>query len=514
MELFENIRRDSRQGTSIRGLARRYGVHRRTVRQALYSAIPPGRKVPAREAPALGPWKQTIRGWLEKDLEAPKKQRHTARRVWTRLVEEHGAEVSESTVRAFVAEVKTELYAPRLAVVPQSKQLGGEAEVDFGEFYFELAGERLKGWLFVMRLSASGKTFRKAYLHECAESFYDGHNEAFAFFGGIPTGVIRYDNLKAAVIRVLLGRDRECNPRFVAMRSHYGFESFFCQAGPQGGHEKGGVEGEIGHFRRNHLTPLVAVETLEELNVFIAARGEREDDTRRIAGKRLADGRRPTVDEHFAVERQHLASLPVEPFDVAVELVCRVDHKARICVRQAFYSVPVRYVGHRLRVRLGATHLEALDGSKVVARHARSPHKKTETLTLDHYLEILVRKPGALPGATALAQARTAGGFTVAHEAFWRAAQRRHGDAAGTRALIEVLLEQRRLPARAMVDALAGANAAGVVDPQAVLVEARAAADRRPRAEVVPIGALARYDRPAPSLVGYDSLLEPIAAGV
>lgn len=149
----------------------------------------------------------------------------------------------------------------------------------------------------------------------------------------------------------------------------------------------------------------------------------------------------------------------------------------------------------------------------VVARHARSAHKKTETLTLDHYLEILVRKPGALPGATALAQARAGGMFTVAHERFWRAAQCRHGDAAGTRALIEVLLEQRRLPAQALVEALTDANLAGVVDPQAVVVEARAAADRRPPAEVVPIGALARYDRPTPSLAGYDSLLEPVAAG-
>ncbi len=152
-------------------------------------------------------------------------------------MEEHGAEVSESTVRAYVAEVKTELYGRKLASVPQSKQLGGEGEVDFGEFSFDLAGERLKGWLFVMRLSASGKTFRKAYLHECAESFYDGHNEAFASFGGVP-GRIRYDNLRAAVLRVLLGRERECNPRFVALRSHYGFESFFCQAGPDGAHEK------------------------------------------------------------------------------------------------------------------------------------------------------------------------------------------------------------------------------------------------------------------------------------
>ena len=153
----------------------------------------------------------------------PRKQRHTARRVWSRLAEEHGAQVAESTVRAFVAQVKAELHAAAAAAVPQTKLLGGEAEVDFGEFYVVLAGERLKVWLFVMRLSASGKTFRKAYVHECGESFYDGHADAFAFFGGIPA-VIRYDNLKAAVVKVLLGRLRECNEKFIALRSHYLFD--------------------------------------------------------------------------------------------------------------------------------------------------------------------------------------------------------------------------------------------------------------------------------------------------
>jgi hypothetical protein len=345
-------------------------------------------------------------------------------------------------------------------------------------------------------------------VHQCGESFYDGHNDAFAFFGGVPTGMIRYDNLKAAVLKVLLGRERECNDKFIALRSHYGFTSFFCLPGQEGAHEKGGVEGEIGRFRRNQLVPLPEVDTIDELNELIAVRGGAEDAVRRIHGRRL-DGHVPTVDEHFALEQPRLAPLPVEGvFEVAVEVRCRVDAKARICYRQAYYSVPARLVGRReLRVRVDATHLQALDGGRVVARHQRLPHKHTESLQLDHYLEILLRKPGALAGSTPLAQARATGTFTVAHETFWVAARHKLGDAAGTRALIEVLLEHRRLPAEIMISALAAANSAGITNPQVVLTEARAAADRRPPAEVVPIGGLEVYDRPAPDMAGYDTLL-------
>ena len=199
--------------------------------------------------------------------------------------------------------------------------------------------------------------------------------------------------------------------------------------------------------------------------------------------------------------------MTVDLFDVAVDLVCRVDHKARVCVRQAHYSVPVRLVGRKVRVRLGASHLEILDGSKIVARHPRSLHKGVETLTLDHYLEILTRKPGALPGATALVQARQAGTFTDAHQRFWDMARRRHGDQAGTRALIEVLLAHRRLPHDSIVTALDAANHTGITDPAVITVEARRHSDQRSQADVIPIGALARYDRPVPDVTVYDQLL-------
>jgi len=177
-----------------------------------------------------------------------------------------------------------------------------------------------------------------------------------------------------------------------------------------------------------------------------------------------------------------------------------------VCVRQNYYSVPARYAGRRLPVRLSATTVEVLDGSRVVARHERAVGKYAEILVLDHYLEVLRYKPGALPGATALAQARAAGAFSAAHQGYWDAARRQHGDAAGTRALIEVLLAHRTLPAAALTGAMAKAIQSGALDPQAVLIDARRQLGRQ-AAPVIPIGALARYDRPAPALDAYDQLL-------
>ena len=505
VKLFETIRREHRDGVSIRGLADDHQVHRRTVRQAINDAVPPPRKTPEREAPVLGPFKDIIVGWLTDDLKVPRKQRHTAHRVWERLVAEHGAQVGESTIRRFVAQVKRDLVGTPLVNVPQTHELGAEAEVDFGEFYAWLDGVWTRLWLFVMRLSASGKAFHHVFGNQCGESFYEGHNLAFDYFGGVPD-TIRYDNLKPAVIKVLLGRDRWENTKFIALRSHYGYNSFFCMPGIDGAHEKGGVEGEIGRFRRRHLVPVPCVASLDELNARIA-QADIFDDARVISGRPLVGGRRITVGEHFAMEQPLLQTLVDDLFDVAVELECRVDHKARVCVRQAFYSVPVHLAGSKVRVRLGASHLEILDRSTVVARHIRSLHKGVETLTLDHYLEILTRKPGALPGATALVQARAAGTFTDAHQRFWDTARRHRGDQAGTRALIDVLLQHRRLPTEAIVTALEAANNTGIVDPMVVIVEARRHNDHQHPADVIPIGALARYDRPVPSVTVYDTLL-------
>jgi transposase len=501
VELYERIRKDNRtEGLGIRALAARHHVHRRTVREALASATPPERKVPERDAPALGPWTTLIKAWLVADRDAPRKQRHTARRVHQRLMAEYGAELAESTVRAYVARVNFELdNTLRVVTVPQTHGPGEEAEVDFGEFAAYVDGALVKCWMFCMRLSHSGRGFHVAFSHQAQEAFFEGHVAAFAHFGAVP-GRIRYDNLKAAVAKVLFGRDRAENERFVALRSHYGFDSFYCIPGIEGAHEKGGVEGEVGRFRRRHLVPVPKVTDMAELNDLLLA-GDVIDDARHIA-------RRPDpVGVAAAAELAWMAPLPAEAFDTAAVLGAKVDTKGRVAVRQSFYSVPVGLARRTVTVRLGARCLEIIADGGVVAHHQRSLHKGTEDLVLDHYLEILQRKPGAMPGSTALAQARASGSFTATHERFWTEARRKLGDGAGTRALIGVVLLQRRLAADVVVAAMDAALLIGSVDPEVVAIEARRLAQRRPPAPVVPIGTGSRDNRPPPRLDGYDALL-------
>jgi transposase len=500
VELFEQIRKGHRvEGASIRELAGRHQVHRRTVRQALASAVPPRKAYPRRPRPAIDRYAGLIDGWLLADREVPRKQRHTARRVWQRLVAEHGAGMSEVTVSRYVARRRAELGLDRVEVmVPQAHLPGSEAEVDFAEFHAAIAGVLIKVWMFVMRLSCSGRAFHVAFATQAQEAFLEGHVLAFEHFGAAPAR-IRYDNLKPAVIRVLKGRDRAEAERFIALRSHYGFDSFFCVPGKAGAHEKGGVEGEVGRFRRRHLVPVPKVASLAALNQLIAG-ADIVDDGRVITGRPV------TIAAAFAAEQPAMLPLPDEPFDPARLLQARVDNRARICVRQNYYSVPARYASRRLAVRLSAMSVQALDGPQVVAVHERAAGKHTEVLALDHYLEVLKYKPGALPGATALAQARAAGVFTASHQRYWDAARRARGDAAGTQALAEMLLSHRTLPAAALAEAMDRAVSSGALDPQAVLIDARRLADG-PAAPVIPIGSLARYDRPAPALTGYDQLL-------
>ncbi|WP_280385931.1 Mu transposase domain-containing protein [Nocardia wallacei] len=272
----------------------------------------------------------------------------------------------------------------------------------------------------------------------------------------------------------------------------------------------------IGWFRRNRLVPVPEVDSIAELNAMIDE-WDAADDNRRI-------GARPrTIGEMFAAEAGLLRPLPDEPFETGRWFAPRVDRYAQISVRTNKYSVPVRFIERQVRVLLHASELVVYDGPTEIARHERLLAKGGSRLELDHYLEGLLRKPGALPGATALEQARAAGKFTPIHEAWWAAARRTHGDQHGTRALIEVLLLQRHMPHDLLVDALAAALQSGALTADAVALEARKISEAQPAPEPVvdldlPIDPLPSLTarrlahlppdtRPLPSVAQYDQLL-------
>ncbi len=310
MELFEQMRREYEHGEgTIKGVARKFGVHRRMVREAIGNAIPPSRKIPERERPKLARVIPFIEEMLEADRKAPRKQRHTAHRVWSRLKAEHPeVEIAESTVRRYVRMRKEEMGLARAEVfVPQSYRWGQEGQVDWYEAWAEIDGEEQKAYLFCMRSMASGGAFHRAYPHASQQAFLEAHELAFSYFGGV-FRQLRYDNLSSAVKRILRGSQREETERFIAFRSHWGFESEFCTPGE--GHEKGGVEAENGYYRRNHLVPLPKVGNWEELNRFLAEESTR--DEQRVIGERSQ-----SVGAGMCQEREHLLPLAAEGFQLA-----------------------------------------------------------------------------------------------------------------------------------------------------------------------------------------------------
>jgi transposase len=503
VELFWQIRRDHEfEGLSTRALARRYGVHRRTVREALGCAVPVERKRPeGRPAPALGAYRALIDEWLIADRDVPRKQRHTAHRVWQRLVAEHGAQVSERQVRRWVHERRMALGELVSEVfVPLVHDPGCEAEVDWGEADVVLGGVQVTVFVFLMRACFSGACFVIAFTRETQQAFLEAHVAAFGFFGGV-FATVRYDNLGEAVKKVLKGRRRVETDRFLALRSHYMFEAEYTRPGKEGAHEKGGVEGEVGRFRRNHLVPVPEVGDLGELN-------DRLADASRADLARTIRGRRETVGEAFARETVLLRALPAEAFDAAEVLAPKVDAKALVTIKQNQYSVPVGLAGLRVAARVGAREIEIRHDGAMVARHARLDGRFEVAARLDHYLELLALKPGALGRSLALRQERERGAWPDCYDELWQQVEQKVGAANAARQMVDVLLLIREHGPAKVELAVRGALTAGAHDGRAVAV----LATRVDRPAPGPLegldGRLQATERPAPDLQLYDQLLE------
>jgi transposase len=505
VELYEELRREISHGVgTIKGVAKKFGVHRRTVREAMASAIPPPRKTAARKKPRIDLVKDFIDAILAADEKVHRKQRHTARRIFRRLREERPEQaVAESTVRQYVRAWKAARGKDSQEVfIAQSYTWAQEGQVDWYDAQATLDGQEQTVHIFCLRSMASGAAFHRAYPHASQQAFLEAHELAFACFGGI-FHRLRYDNLRSAVKKILRGYRREETERFIAFRSHWGFQSEFCNAAS--GNEKGGVENEGGYFRRNHLVPLPAARDLAQLNELLR-NGCRADEQRTL------EGRTQTIGAAMTIEREHLLPLAKEPFDLAAVSFPQIDHNLCAKVRANFYSAPAP-VGTKVSAKVYAAYVELWHDGRCIARHERCFERHQKILELDHYLETLLRKPGALAGSTALERWKQQGRWSGSFDRYWSLLQDKHGRGAGTRALIELLLLGREKGYPCLQRAVDKALAMGCSDISAVRYLMHDDELVRPPSEAVEVGDLCRYDRPAPTLAAYDLLLQhgPVA---
>ncbi len=433
MEQYEYIRTAHRvYGKSIRQIQKDTGHSRVTIRKVLQGEVPTYKRRERQTYPVLEKHRAKIEEWLLEDEASPKKQRHTARRIYTRLVDEEGFLGSEVNVRRYVrlAKARTGTASSGVFLV-LAPDCGKEAEADWGRGVAIIRGMKTPVHFFCMRSRFSGKHFVRAYPCEKQEAFFDAHIHAFAFFGGIFPTVV-YDNLTSAVQKVLRGRQRIEQESFRRFRSYYNFEPRFCNPGC--GHEKGGTEGAVGYVRRNYLVPMPVVESFKDLNEKLLASCVRY-------GNHRMPGRTETVDELFKREQAHLISLPAVPFSNQRIVETKVNKYSTVMVDKNHYSVPALYTGLSVRAQLTIDGLDIFYEGKKIASHERFFGNNKWQLDPQHYLELIRRKPGAFDSALVIRQWRPA--WPSCLEKLLGRFKEKQGETAGVKDFIAVLMLYR-----------------------------------------------------------------------
>lgn len=370
------------EGQSVRRVAREMGVSRNTVRRYVDGAIPGERKTVERQQPVL----ERVRPKLEAILEDSKnwtqgKQRLTAARVW-RMLREQNIEVGETLVKKYFREWKRK---QREVFVPLLYAPGDLAQVDFFEVFVDLAGERVKAFMFVMRLMHSSRDFAWLYPRQDQVCFLDGHVRAFEHFAAVPNR-IAYDNLKAAVKRFVVGSGRELTDRFTALAAHYVFEASFCR--PYTGHDKGGVESRGKAIRWQHLVPIPSGPDLGSMSRELLARLDQQAQEQQHANG-------DTGADRFAAERVRMLPLPHRAFRSSAIHLPVVTRRSLARIENAHYSVPCRWHSREVTAYVGVDAVELImpDGERIL-----HPRKRGGERSVDyrHYLPELARKPQAV----------------------------------------------------------------------------------------------------------------------
>lgn len=370
------------EGVSKREILRETGLHWSTLEKILTHSEPPGYRGPAaRDKPRLGPYLDRIREILEADKACPPKQRHTAKRIFERLLEE-GYQGGYTQVKAAVAQLRVrgrEVFVPLV-------HRPGEAQVDIGFAAIKQWGQLRKICFFVMVLPYSDAVFVQAFERACTETYWEFHRRAFEYFGGVPRRII-YDNDRVLVASIIGAHRRQLTHGFLQLKSHYLFDTHFC--GVRRANEKGVVEGMVKYARLNFLVPVPEVRELEALNVHLAEACGR-DLQRRLRGQRV--GKQALLKEDQAA----FVPLPAAPFDACRKQSTTATSLSLVRFDDNDYSVPVRHAHSHVVVKGYVDRVVLCADGQVIAEHVREWGEGAVCLQPVHYLALLERKPGGL----------------------------------------------------------------------------------------------------------------------
>src|SRR6266545_4149858 len=439
-------------GMSINALSRQFHHSRRKIREILATPAPKPYVRLNRPPSVLDPFKPIVDAILMSDEEAPRKQRHTASKIFRRLRQEHSYRGSYERVRLYV---RAHERRQRETFIPLDHDPGQRLEADFGHIYVDFPDGRRQVPVLVVTWGYSNCPFAIALPSERTEAILHGLVEAFTFFGCVPRE-IWWDNPKTVVPHLLKGRSRQVNPHYLALASHYNFEPLFCLVRrPQ---EKPRVEGRVQFLQQDWATPVPQVSDQAELNAHLRACCLRDRD-------RAQAGQHETIGPRFQRERAAALPLPARPFDPCLPQAALVDKYQTVRFDHNAYSVPRSYAFSVVTVKAYVEHVEVVAGGQVIARHARSYAQGEQVLDPLHYLVMLGRKPAALDHANVYKNWQLPPVFADLRAAL----EQQHGPTAGARHYIRVLQLLAEHPVERVQQAIARSRRGDGYDVAAIL---------------------------------------------
>lgn len=447
-----------RERKSIRQISRETGLARQTIRKILYGSVEEVTKYKRKiepPAPLRNQYRAIIQQWLLDDQKRPPKQRHNSQRIFERLQLEYDFPGGASTVRGWVREIKKELNLERIeAFLPLEHEPLGRAQCDWTPVVVRINGQEVAGDLFLLRFSYSKAFYIRFYPHQRQEAFFDAHEHAFVFFGGVPSQIL-YDNLKTAVKKVLLGRRREEQDAFIKFRAHHGFDSQFCNVAK--GNEKGIVEALARYVKVHIFTPVPEFNSIDALNKWLEERC-------RAINERPRGKHKTSFQQRLAEEKDKLGPLSVHTFDCCSRREVKVNRFSLVTFDKNQYSVPVDYVGRMLTVKGYVHEIKIYNKETLVATFPRAYTKDQQHFKLEHYLKLLERKPGAVSQAKPVIKANLPAVFNQYHRELLR-----RNPENGNREFVNVLLLLKHYPLNWLTDALEEALSSNIITKEAVL---------------------------------------------